>query len=62
MHEIMATILHRIKAFLYNNPLTDDPNDYVARVSSERSTMQFGGTTLLKESRTVAFDKILTVQ
>jgi hypothetical protein len=33
----MATILHKIKAYLYENLLTDDPNDYVARVSSERS-------------------------
>jgi hypothetical protein len=34
----MATILHRIKAHLYENVLTkDDPNDYIARVSSERT-------------------------
>jgi len=33
----MANILHRIKANLYDNVLTEDPNDYVARVSSERS-------------------------
>jgi len=33
----MATILHKVKAFLYDNPLTDDPEDYSARVSSERS-------------------------
>jgi hypothetical protein len=33
----MATILHYIKAYLYDNPLTDNPDDYVARVSSERS-------------------------
>ncbi|GHT82386.1 hypothetical protein FACS189467_7590 [Bacteroidia bacterium] len=32
----MAT-LHTIKAHLYDNALTEDPNDYVARVSSERS-------------------------
>ncbi|GHV69171.1 hypothetical protein FACS1894199_17450 [Bacteroidia bacterium] len=32
----MAT-LHTIKAHLYNNALTEDPNDYIARVSSERS-------------------------
>jgi hypothetical protein len=32
----MAT-LHTIKAHLYDNALTDDPNDYVARVSAERS-------------------------
>jgi hypothetical protein len=30
-------ILHTIKAYLYENLLTDDPNDYVARASSERS-------------------------
>jgi len=33
----MATILHRVKAYLYNNYLTDNPEDYSARVSSERS-------------------------
>ncbi len=33
----MATILHRVKAYLYDNALTENPNDYVARVSSERS-------------------------
>jgi len=32
----MATF-HKIKAYLYNNALTDDPNDFVARVVSERS-------------------------
>jgi hypothetical protein len=32
------TILHQIKAYLYNNPLTkEDPNDYIAKVSSEHS-------------------------
>ena len=33
----MANILHRIKAILYLNWLTEDPNDYSARVVSERS-------------------------
>jgi hypothetical protein len=34
----METILHRIKANLYENVLTkEDPNDYIARVSSERT-------------------------
>lgn len=33
----MDTILHRIKAYLYENLLTEDPNDFIARVSSERS-------------------------
>lgn len=33
----MANILHRIKAILFPNWLTDDPNDYSARVVSERS-------------------------
>jgi len=28
---------HKIKAYLYDNALTDDPNDFVARVASERS-------------------------
>jgi hypothetical protein len=33
----MAEIKHKIRANLYENPLTDDPNDYIARVKSERS-------------------------
>ncbi|MDR1120529.1 MAG: DUF4469 domain-containing protein [Dysgonamonadaceae bacterium] len=34
----MATVLHRIRAFLYDNPLTkENPNDMIARVISERS-------------------------
>ena len=34
----MATILHRIKAYLYDNVLTKDkPNDFIARTVSERS-------------------------
>lgn len=33
----MANILHKIKANLYPNLLTEDPNDYVARVISERT-------------------------
>ncbi|MDR2651100.1 MAG: hypothetical protein LBC68_02120 [Prevotellaceae bacterium] len=33
----MIQILHKIKAYLYDNALTDDPNDFVARVNSERS-------------------------
>ncbi|MDR0606683.1 MAG: DUF4469 domain-containing protein, partial [Bacteroidales bacterium] len=34
----MAKILHKIKAWLYKNLLTkDNPNDYIARVNSERS-------------------------
>jgi len=28
---------HKIKAYLYDNALTDDPNDFIARVASERS-------------------------
>ena len=32
----MAT-LHTIKAYLYDNMLTENPNDFVARVSTERS-------------------------
>jgi len=28
---------HKIKAYLYENHLTDDPNDFTARVASERS-------------------------
>ena len=30
-------ILHKVKAYLYDNVLTKNPNDFVARVSSERS-------------------------
>ena len=33
----MANILHKIKANLYPNLLTEDPNDYVARVVSDRT-------------------------
>lgn len=34
----MTTVLHKIKAYLYDNALTkDNPNDFIARVSSERS-------------------------
>jgi hypothetical protein len=33
----MADILHKIRVNLYENLLTDDPNDYSARVISERS-------------------------
>jgi hypothetical protein len=33
----MGNTQHSIKANLYDNPLTDDPNDFVARVSSERT-------------------------
>ncbi|MDR2148772.1 MAG: DUF4469 domain-containing protein [Tannerella sp.] len=29
--------LHNIKCYLYDNVLTENPNDYIARVSSERS-------------------------
>ena len=33
----MAKILHRITAYLYENFLTENPDDYAARVASERS-------------------------
>ena len=33
----MATVKHKIRASLYDNSLTEDPNDFSARVSSERS-------------------------
>jgi len=33
----MEKTLHKVKAYLYENQLTDDPNDFIARVSSERS-------------------------
>lgn len=32
-----TTIKHSVKAYLYDNLLTDDPNDFSARVSSERT-------------------------
>ncbi|MDR0420506.1 MAG: DUF4469 domain-containing protein [Prevotellaceae bacterium] len=33
----MTQVLHKIKAYLYDNALTDNPNDFIARVHSERS-------------------------
>ena len=30
-------VMHKIRAYLHDNPLTDDPNDFSARVNSERS-------------------------
>jgi hypothetical protein len=33
----MAVILHRIKAILYPNLLTEDPDDFYAKVNSERT-------------------------
>lgn len=33
----MVNTLHRVKAYLYDNLLTVDPNDFTARVSSERT-------------------------
>jgi nucleoid DNA-binding protein len=33
----MAAILHRIKAILYPNLLTEDPDDFYAKVNSERT-------------------------
>ncbi|GEN78094.1 DNA-binding domain-containing protein [Chryseobacterium hagamense] len=30
-------VLHKIKAYLYDNVLTPDPNDFIARTASERS-------------------------
>lgn len=33
----MSKTRHTIKAYLYDNLLTPDPNDFIARVSSERS-------------------------
>ncbi len=34
----MANILHKVKAYLYDNVLTkDNPNDFIARTASERS-------------------------
>ena len=33
----MANLMHKIRAYLYENYLTDDPNDYIARVNSEKT-------------------------
>lgn len=33
----MENVLHRVKATLYPNLLTEDPNDFAARVTTERS-------------------------
>ncbi|MDR2065030.1 MAG: hypothetical protein LBP85_04905 [Prevotellaceae bacterium] len=69
----MATVLHKIKAWLYDNLLTqDNPNNYIARVYSERSlgmsdicemevTTQYAVGYVLKEPRTAMLDKLLTV-
>lgn len=34
---LTMNVLHKIKAYLYENFLTENPNDYTARVSSERT-------------------------
>lgn len=64
-------ILHKIKAYLYDNFLTkDNPNDFIARTVSERSlnvkqicesAVNRGGADVSSEPRTVVFDKILNV-
>jgi hypothetical protein len=47
----MANILHKIKAILFLNWLTDDPNDYAARVVSERnSAVNRGGAATTAEA------------
>lgn len=33
----MSTKMHKIKAYLYDNLLTENPNDFIARVASESS-------------------------
>ena len=33
----MANLMHKIRAYLYENYLTTDPNDYTARVNSEKT-------------------------
>ena len=50
------TYLHKIKAQLYDNTLTDDPNDLMTQFSSSGNPKH-----LLKESRTAFFEKALTV-
>lgn len=63
-----ATIKHSIKAYLYDNLLTDDPNDYAARVSSERtldveaicqSAVSRGGADISAKSMAHAVDLFL---
>jgi hypothetical protein len=46
----MTNFLTKIKAFLYRNPLTGDPNDYIARVEAQRplSTAQICATAVAR--------------
>ena len=66
----MATILHRIKAYLYDNLLTKDNRSellvvvppLVAGKYTVEVVTQYSSGTLLKESRTAILEKVLTVQ
>jgi hypothetical protein len=73
----MANIFHRIKGYLYKNPLPPDPNDFLVRVLSEplimipnpetgtylpEETTQFTKGSILKDPNTILFNTILTVQ
>ena len=51
----MDSILHTIKVNLYENLLTDDPNDLSAKVISERSL------SVPEICRTAVFEKLFTV-
>lgn len=64
----MANFLTKIKAFLYKNPLTDDPNDYIARVESQNpidiaqlceSAVARGGSDLPAKTLEHALDIVL---
>ncbi|MDR1830664.1 MAG: hypothetical protein LBQ76_07845 [Candidatus Fibromonas sp.] len=50
---------HKIRAELYDNVLTEDPNDFAARVVADKHSSN--KRQLLKEPRTAVFDRILCV-
>jgi len=52
--------LHTIKAALYDNPLTENPNDFIARVQSER-TLNVKDICRAATTRGATFDRLLTV-
>jgi hypothetical protein len=62
----MEAILHRIKAWLYDNALTTEAPNVIPALIADGYTLevttQYSSNQLLKEPRTFAFDKVLTVQ
>ena len=52
----MDNVLHTVKANLYGNLLTDDPNDFSARVISERSL------SVPEICRTAVYEKVFTAE